>query len=463
MNTKHPVVVVGAGPTGLAAAAHLIEQGQEVLILEAGPSVATSIRAWKHIKLFSPWRFNIDSAARRLLETTYEGYPGDWVAPRETKLPTGAELLEDYLIPLAQHPKLVSRIKYDYAVTKISRVHQDGRGLDKAGTGQRDESLFLLRANTGHGEVDLLARAVIDATGTFNQPNPVGRSGLEAIGEAEARAQGFITSPLPDPLGADSKDFADQTILVLGAGHSAANTIISLGRLQKEHPDTKVLWGLRGQANPVRLYGGGAADQLPARGQLGTSLRRLVDNGHVSLVENMSISALRVGDRLAVILADGREMEVDRIVPATGFRPDLSMLSELRLDLDQSVEAPSALGPLIDPQFHSCGTVSAHGQKELAHPETNFYIVGMKSYGRAPTFLLATGYEQIRSITAHLSGDAAAAGRVELDLPATGVCSTDLGGSCDTPVAEESCCAPAPQPLTLGLATGTLHGHAGLA
>lgn len=468
MTTNYPVVVIGAGPTGLAAAAHLVEQDQEVLVLEAGASVGAAIEQWKHIKLFSPWRFNIDAAARRLLEDT-----GDWAAPRETKLPTGAELLEDYLEPLANHPKLASQIKYGHRVTKISRLHQDGRGLDKARTADRDESLFLIRAETAQGQIDLQARAVIDATGTWNQPNPVGRSGIEAIGEAEARAEGVITSPLPDPLGADREDFAGKTIMVLGAGHSAANTIISLGRLQKEHPDTKVLWGLRGQANPIRLYGGGPADELPARGQLGTSLRRLVENEHVSLVENVSVSSMAVGEKVSVKLADGRVLEVDRIVPATGFRPDLAMLSELHLNLDPTVEAPSALGPLIDPEFHSCGTVSAHGEKELSHPEKDFYIVGMKSYGRAPTFLMATGYEQVRSIAAHLSGDHEAARRVELDLPETGVCSTDLGGSCDAPVAASSCgsepapaadsCCGSAEPLTIGFATGTLHGNVELA
>ena len=261
---------------------------------------------------------------------------------------------------------------------------------------------------------------------------------------------------------------------MLGAGHSAANTLISLGRLRQQHPDTTVLWGLRGTANPVRLYGGGAADELPARGQLGTSLRRFVENGDITILENVSVTALETGDRLTVILADNSSLVVDLVVPATGFRPDLSILSELRLDLDQIVEAPRELGPLIDPEFHSCGTVTAHGERILAHPETDFYIVGMKSYGRAPTFLMATGYEQVRSIAASLAGDRAAADLVELELPETGVCSTDLGGSCDlpaevetatscgTPEPEAGSCCGAPEPVTIGFATGTLHGHAEL-
>ncbi|MGP9543144.1 FAD-dependent oxidoreductase [Glutamicibacter sp. AOP5-B1-3] len=463
MSSTYPVIVIGAGPIGLATAAHLRERGQEVLVLEAGEQAGSAIKQWAHIKLFSPWRFNIDAAAQRLLETASEGYAGEWEAPRITKLPTGGELVSEYLQPLAAHPELAPRIRYGHRVIKVSRIAADGRGVDKTRGANRDETLFLVRAQTNEDQVDLIGRAVVDASGTWNQPSPVGRAGIEAIGEAKARERGYILGGLVDPLGADEQELAGKSLLVLGAGHSAANTIIALGRLQKQYPETRVVWGLRGDANPIRLYGGGAADQLPARGQLGTSLRRLVENGNVQLLENVAVASLKSEEQLTVSLSDGRELVVDRIIAATGFRPDLQMLSELRLDLDESVEAPRQLGPLVDPEFHSCGTVTAHGEKLLAHPEKNFYIVGMKSYGRAPTFLMATGYEQVRSIAAALSGDSQAADRVELDLPETGVFSTDLGGSCDAPAQEESsCCSSGPQPVVFGLSTGTLHGNAQL-
>ncbi|MBP2374537.1 hypothetical protein JOF46_002449 [Paeniglutamicibacter psychrophenolicus] len=372
--------------------------------------------------------------------------------------------MTQYLQPLAAHPALAPHISYGHRVTGVSRVQPGGNGVDKTRSQDRAESTFLLRTATARGLEDIEARAVIDASGTWGTPNPVGRSGFEAIGEADARAMGIVTSPLPDPLGAGREHFAGKTVLVLGAGHSAANTLISLGRLRQHHPDTRILWGLRGAANPIRLYGGGPADQLPARGQLGTSLRRFVENGDITIVENVAVTTLELGEKLGVVLADGRRLETDLLVPATGFRPDLAMLSELRLDMDQAVEAPRQLGPLIDPEFHSCGTVSAHGESVLAHPETDFYIVGMKSYGRAPTFLMATGYEQVRSIAASLAGDRAAAENVELELPETGVCSTDLGGSCDLPAAgvpeplAGSCCGT-PEPVEIGFATGTQHGH----
>src|SRR5690606_22274146 len=98
--------------------------------------------------------------------------------------------------------------------------------------------------------------------------------------------------------------------------------------------------------------------------------------------------------RLTLLSGDGQRVEdVDEVVVVTGFRPDLSWLSELRLELDTTLQAPVALAPLIDPNVHSCGTVPPHGVKELSQPEPGVFLAGMKSYGRAPTFLAMTGYE----------------------------------------------------------------------
>jgi hypothetical protein len=121
---------------------------------------------------------------------------------------------------------------------------------------------------------------------------------------------------------------------------------------------------------------------------------------------------------------------VDEIIATTGFRPDTEMLRELRLDLDEIVESPAALAPLIDPNVHSCGTVPPHGADHLRQPEKDFYVVGMKSYGRAPTFLMLTGYEQVRSVVCALMGDEQGAREVALVLPETGVCSLRPAGCC---------------------------------
>jgi len=122
----------------------------------------------------------------------------------------------------------------------------------------------------------------------------------------------------------------------------------------------------------------------------------------------------------------------------------------VRLDLDPALESPRALAHLIDPNVHSCGTVPPHGAEELKHPDVNLFAIGMKSYGRAPTFLLLTGYEQARSVVSAIAGDWDAARRVELVLPETGACSLDR-----TDVPNVACCgtAPAPPPVAIGIGT----------
>jgi pyruvate/2-oxoglutarate dehydrogenase complex dihydrolipoamide dehydrogenase (E3) component len=195
-----------------------------------------------------------------------------------------------------------------------------------------------------------------------------------------------------------------------------------------------VTWVIR-NASAVRVSAS-ADDELLARASLGERVNSLVKDGSIDVIDSFEIVRLNSRDS-GVVLVGSRhgaleEIEVDVVVNATGFRPNLDMLREIRLDLDEVVEAPRRLAPLIDPNVHSCGTVAPHGFAELQQPETNFFIAGMKSYGRAPTFLLATGYEQVRSIVAWLDNDIAAASKVELVLPEAGVCSTDAsdGSSC---------------------------------
>ena len=451
--TDLPVAVIGAGPTGLAAAAHLVTRGIDPIVFEAGPTPAAAVLEWGHIGLFSPWKYNIDQAARTLLESV------DWQEPDGDYLPTGAELVGDYLTPLANTPQLRETIHTSTRVIAVSRA-----GLDRTRTPGRETAAFLVRTQSTDGQiVDHRVRAVIDASGTWETPNPLGQAGLPAIGETTARDTGLVTSPLPDVLGRDREQFAGRHTLVVGAGHSAANTLLALGQLGDEEPSTRISWAIRG-ADPASVYGGGDQDGLPARGALGSQLRNLVESGHVEVHTSMTITGLESSDGLTITgtTPEGHvSLQVDRVVPTTGFRPNRDFLREVRLDLDPVVEAPTKLGPLIDPEHHSCGTVPPHGARLLAHPEKDFYIVGMKSYGRAPTFLMFTGYEQVRSIVAALAGDQAGADRVELVLPETGVCSADIGSSCDTSAdtADESTnCSPA-EPVKIGIPTGLAHGR----
>jgi thioredoxin reductase len=432
--SKLPVVVIGAGPVGLAAAAHLGERGIESVILEADADVGASPRDWGHVRLFSPWRYNVDRAAARLLEAA------GWRAPAPDALPTGAELHDLYLRPLANLPSIRGRLRLDRRVVAVSR-----RGSDKIRSADRATVPFMVRATSVAGPVeDFEARAVIDATGTWWTPNPLGSAGIPALGEARVRER--IHYGIPDVLGKHRGRYLEKTTLVIGAGHSAANSILALAQLARTSPTTKIRWAIRSDS-PTRVFGGGDADGLPARGQLGAELRSLVESRRVSLVQNLRIEEVReasgklelVGTRAGEPFVLG---DIDSIIASTGQRPDLEMNRELRVSLDPALECATVLGPLIDPNQHSCGTVRPHGARELAHPEPNFYIIGSKSYGRAPTFLLATGYEQARSVAAMIAGDNEAALRVELDLPETGVCSSDLApqvSSCCTP-GRSSCC-----------------------
>ena len=451
-----PVVVVGAGPVGLAAAAHLLERGLEPLVLEQGELAGAAVSAWGHVRLFSPWRYDIDAAARRLLE------PTGWVAPDPEALPTGAELVDRYLRPLSETAPIAGRLRTRARVLGITHD-----GADKTRSLGRDRMPYRVRVMTGGAVDDVLAQAVIDTSGTWGRSNPLGVGGLPALGEADAGDA--LCGPLPDILGADRADFAGRHTLMVGMGHSPANSLLALVELAESAPGTRITWAIRG-GSARRLFGGGTDDELPARGLLGTRLKEATESGHVTLVRWTSIEQLvPSGDGVRVLgrsRDDLLDLTVSRIVNATGFRPDLDITREIRLDLDPALECVRGLAELIDPNQHSCGTVPPHGEALLAHPDAGFYLAGMKSYGRAPTFLLATGYEQVRSIAAALAGDRAAADRVHLDLPATGVCSTDVteDGS------ESSGCGTSAEPQLvtlrvgapgLGFATGVTHGRAG--
>ena len=442
----HPVAVIGAGPVGLAAAAHLLAQGKEPVIFERGPDIGTGVRSWGHVRLFSPWRYLIDEAAAALLDA------GGWQRPDPDHHPTGHEFLDRYLVPLGNVPAIRERLRVGAHVTGVTRS-----GFDKMKTSGRESAPFLLDVERADGTTDaMLARAVVDASGTMSVPNPIGASGRPVPGE---RTNGDrIAYGIPDILGRDRARYAGRRVLVLGSGHSAFNVVIDLNRLAGDAPETTVTWAIRRPSDRLAgLFGGGADDGLAERGALGARARSLVEQGRVRLVPGFRANGVsRDGDGLVVSGADATLEPVDEIIVATGFRPDLSLLAELRLALDPAVESPVALAPLIDPNVHSCGSVPPHGAIELAHPEPDVYVVGMKSYGRAPTFLMLTGYEQVRSVACAIAGDWAAARDVWLVLPETGVCSTSLvdapGASCCGSTVEEvaattgtaSCCGSSP-------------------
>lgn len=420
-----PVVVIGAGPVGLAAAAHLLQRGIDPLVLEAGDAAGANLLDYGHVQLFSPWRYNLDAAMTALLSRH------GWHQPDLEELPLARDIVEKVLKPFAALPEVKRFICFRHRVHSITR-----EGYDKVKSEGREKAPFILQVATPEGITAIRARAILDASGTWSTPNPLGASGLPAIGEEEARDR--IHYGIPDVLGPARSRYSGKRVMVVGAGHSAANALLALAELSNQGGDTRIIWAVRGKS-VVRAFGGGDADALPARGRLGTELRRLQEAGKLKLLTDFRVSAIsRRGDTLTIhaLGSDGskkHETEVDEVICATGQRPNLKIASELRLKLDPWLESSEALGTFIDPNVHSCGTVRPHGHRELAHPEVGYYSIGVKSYGRAPTFLMTTGFEQARSVVAAVAGDLEAADRVELLLPETGVCSSNLGddgGSC---------------------------------
>lgn len=440
------VVVIGAGPIGLAAAAQAHARGLTAVVLEAGPSAATSVRAWSHVRLFSPWSELVDPIAEKLLA------PTGWVLPDGASYPTGGDWTERYLQPLADVLATTDEVEVRYSsrVTGVAR-----RGRDRLVDAGRDVEPFAIHVEGPGGAYLLTAAAVIDASGTWTGPNPLGADGLPALGEAVHADRIFHGIPdLDEPRTASR--YAGKHVVVAGTGASAHNVLVALARLGAAHPETRVSWLVR-RAAAGDAFGGGEDDQLTERGALGLRAKAVASSSLVQTRTGFRTSAVRAqGDgRLRVESLDGQVVDdVDEVVVVTGFRPDLSFLSEVRLDLDPVLSATRRIAPLVDPNVHSCGTVPPHGAAELAQPEAGLYLVGMKSYGRAPSFLALTGFEQARSVVAAIAGDHEAAARVELVLPESGVCGgsglfdeADSGGGC--------CASASAEVLTIGHRSGS--------
>lgn len=441
MSSQLPVAIIGGGPVGLAAVAHLLERGETPILFETGETIGANVLDWGHVRMFSPWEYTVDQASVRLLESH------GWQMPPKDNLPTGADLYNLYLCPFTELPEIREVVHTGAKVVAISR-----RNVDKMKDKGRESAPFILHIEYSNGDETLIeARAVIDASGTWNKPNPIGANGLPAIGEK--RHQDRIAYGIPDVTGTEKSRYANKRVMVVGSGHSAINVLLELASLQEDSPQTQALWAMRG-TNLQKVYGGLDDDALEARGKLGTRIQAAVNAGSIELVAPFRIEQIEQVENDLHVSGDTngerRTIMVDEIIACTGSRPNLEMVRELRLDLDSSLESTRTLAPMIDPNIHSCGTVPPHGEAELRQPEKDFYIVGMKSYGRAPTFLLATGYEQVRSVVAGLVGDWEAAKDVQLNLPETGVCSTDFAedgdsACCGTPASES-----APAVLSIG-------------
>lgn len=440
MKNQLPTAIIGGGPVALAAAAQLVKRKMSFVLFEQGSHVGASVHSWKHVRMFSPWEFNMDAAAKELLTAT------GWREPALDHLPTGEEIVQLYLEPLAQ----LEMIKpFIHLQTTVKAVHR--KGFDKMKTAGREAAPFIIEYEQQDQLHHVEASAVIDATGTWLTPNPISASGNAADGEIQHAEH--ITYGIPDILGSSKDRYTGKNVVVVGSGHSAIQSLALLHELKLQAPETTIHWVLRKQ-KVAEAFGGGENDGLPARGELGARAQHFIENGNVIVHTPFLVHQIKNNEQTSTLSLHGTLLGqthsidgVNEVIVATGARPDFSFLRELRYASDSVIESVPQLANLIDPNIHSCGTVRPHGEAELRQPEKNFYIVGSKSYGRAPTFLLATGYEQVRSVVAALAGDFEAAREVKLHLPETGVCSVPQ--SLLAANENDSCCTPNPKKLSI--------------
>jgi thioredoxin reductase len=391
------LLVIGAGPVGLEAALAAVDGGFDVRVVERATPGAHP-RTWGHVRMFTPWRMNVGPRSAAHLRQV------GWNMPDAEAYPSGAEFARDYLDALGELPELRGRLLRGQEIIGIGRAGTL-KG-DYLADPARAEHPFRLLARDACGVESILeAVSVIDATGVYATPNVAGDGGIPARGER--RWASHITYRLPDVLGEDRVRYAGRTTLLVGAGTSAATTATALAHLAEEAPRTRVYWVTR---KPARaLFESVADDPLPARAALYAAAHRLVRGGSSALVHKEGcIDAIdRVEGRFEVTLslaAGPREVEADEIVVHTGFGPDNALYRELQVHECYASRGPMGLAAaLLGAGATDCLTTPAFGADVLANPEPNFFIIGHKSYGRSPHFLLETGFAQAEDVIAALS------------------------------------------------------------
>ena len=404
MDTPARIAILGAGPIGLEAALYARFLGYDVDIYEQG-EVAQNVRNWGHVEMFSPFEMNRSPLGLAALAAQDDAYQ----PPADDALLTGREYAERYLLPLSQTDLLADHLRLKTTVVAISR--SDSRKTDLPSE-DRDVSPFLLLVRDDAGERHETADIVIDTTGVYRHPNWLGQGGIPAIGERPLRDR--IEYGVPDVAGAARPHYANQHVLVVGSGYSAATTIVALHALRKTAPDTQVTWATRqNDPAPIPRF---ADDSLENRDRIAARANELATAG--TLLTGCQVTAIQpeADGRLGVSLTHPEvpALTVDRIVANVGYRPDNSICEELQVHQCYASGGPMKLAAaLLENTSANCLDQTSRGAASLTNPEPHFYILGAKSYGRNSHFLIAVGLEQIRELFA-LIGD-----RENLDLYAT--------------------------------------------
>lgn len=401
------VAVLGAGPIGLEAALHAATLGADVRVYERGSDVAVNVEAWGHVILFSPFGMNHTPLGRRLLSEHGVALPDD------RAYMTGRQYRARYLVPLSQLPLLAGRIETGARALAVTRA-----GLlkdERIGEPARAEVPFRILLEGDGAEREETAGIVLDCTGSYGNANWMGPGGIPALGERALRDR--IEYGLPDVLGGDRDRYTGRRVLLVGSGYSAATAALALARLACEAPGTSVVWATReGGPGPVPVIEG---DVLPVRAALARDANRLAAKlpRGVSWCKETAVREVRALDRerFEVTLEgpDGVRREIfDRMIANVGYVPDSTIYRQLQVHECYATLAPMKLAAALlaasgPEKAADCLALGGFGPDVLKNPEPNFFILGMKSYGRNSAFLLRTGYEQVRDVFGILTGGSA--------------------------------------------------------
>ncbi len=398
------VAILGAGPTGLEAALACADRGRPFTVYEASPEVAANVRAWGHVRLFTPWDMNVSPRmADHLAAAGLDVPAGD-------EFPTGHDLVERLLVPVASLPEVTPHVRLGARVVGVGR-----HGLlkhEEIATPERASRPFRLLLETADGEEVASASVVLDCTGTYGHANTLGDGGIPAPGERLLGEE--IVRILPD-FDTEIEAWTGRRVLLVGTGASAQTAATSLAGLVAADPSTEVVWAVR---DPAPTWGAVDDDPLPARASLVAEATRLAagDQPGVTVRTGVAIEGLSRDDgRIRVILrgaAGSDDIVVDRVLALTGYVGDHGLYRQLQVHECYATAAPIELSAaLLGAAGGDCLDQVSHGPDVLRNPEPNFFILGIKSYGRVNQFLLRIGWDQVDDVFSLLDqpGEPAAA------------------------------------------------------